>query len=228
VLTVGLVLVAQKEREAVRLREAGEQELYVAQINSAQEALEDGNFARYARLLDRHVPRGEGTERRGWEWYYLDSLRHVGLLTIDAHEDGVASLSFTADDKRLASGGRDGRARVWTVNSEKKVLEVEHGERVSAVAWSADDGQLVTAAWGDAAVRFWDGASGRAKQAFPVVVDGVDGASPAEGEHGVSALARAPHGGRWAAAWAREDVDHERRPTDRSRQDSVAGMEPGR
>jgi WD40 repeat protein len=74
------------------------------------------------------------------------------------HEGPPASLAFTPDNKRLVSGGSDGRLVVWDVASGQKLFELSGHNRkvVSAVAFDRDGNRLVTCGY-DGIVRIWDG-----------------------------------------------------------------------
>lgn|GEM_PF-5224921 len=52
-------------------RERAEDNLYAADMNLAQQALAQSSRARVRALLERHRPKGGGTDRRGFEWRYL-------------------------------------------------------------------------------------------------------------------------------------------------------------
>ena len=69
------------------------------------------------------------------------------------------AVAFDAQSTRLAAGGDDGTARVWTLDGAQ-VAELRHGGRILDVAFSPDGRQLVTAG-ADATVRLWDIASGQ-------------------------------------------------------------------
>src|SRR5262249_61128800 len=80
--------------EADRQRQRAEQHLYIARIGQAEGALRLFDSATARALLDRCRPGPGGTDRRGWEWFYLDQWCHPELRTIP--------LPVTADTQAVA------------------------------------------------------------------------------------------------------------------------------
>ena len=80
----------------------------------------------------------------------------IGVLSCTA-EDGIPSLAFSPDGKRLAAicgWGEAPRIAVWDVASRERVATLDgHTERIEFVAFSADSKTLVS---GGDAVRLWD------------------------------------------------------------------------
>ena len=77
------------------------------------------------------------------------------------HDGPVASVAWSADGQRLASGGLDNTVKVWDTQSGACVLSLEgHGNRVASVAWSAD-GQRLASGSGDRTIKLWDALSGK-------------------------------------------------------------------
>lgn len=83
--------------------------------------------------------------------------------TLRGHEAMVISLAFSGDGTLLATGGVDGRAVVWNVETGEKACEVtfpDRREAVYSVDISDDNTLLATASWGGAVV-IWDIATGQ-------------------------------------------------------------------
>ena len=75
-------------------------------MNSARQALADGNIGRVRQLLARHVPDIGQPDLRGWEWRYLarqSQGEERGRL--QGHSSLVTGLSFLNDDLLLSAGG---------------------------------------------------------------------------------------------------------------------------
>src|SRR5262249_40056394 len=70
------------------------------------------------------------------------------------HQGTVASLSFSPDDKWLASASADGTARLYEVATGKSSELKGHTDRLSAVAWCPDGKRLATASK-DKTARIW-------------------------------------------------------------------------
>lgn len=70
---------------------------------------------------------------------------YTRALEWSAHDGPVTALAWSPDGARLASGGEDGRLRVWSTDATSEE-DVELGGEVEAAAW-IDDGTIV-AKWG--------------------------------------------------------------------------------
>ncbi len=77
-----------------------------------------------------------------------------------AHSDTVFGVSFSPDDKMLASCGADKFVKVWEVPSGKPVKSFEgHTHHVLDVGWKSD-GKLLASAGADNVVKIWNFESG--------------------------------------------------------------------
>ncbi len=54
-----------------------------------------------------------------------DTTTKKKVGTLRGHTKTVFSIAFSADGKKLASGGWDGRIIVWSVQSQKEVDRLE-------------------------------------------------------------------------------------------------------
>lgn len=81
-------------------------------------------------------------------------LARLGSLQF-RHGAEVTALTYSADGKRLASGGTDHLVHLWDVPSGQRVATLRgHTDAVTGVAFFPDRQRLLTAA-GDGTVRLW-------------------------------------------------------------------------
>lgn len=101
---------AQESERSTRLH------LYAADVYRAGMALAEGNYGLAREALAAQIPRDGAADLRGFEWYHLWS-RSTGDASRDLpeHSAPVGALAFSADGRKLACGGHDGRSRVFQV-----------------------------------------------------------------------------------------------------------------
>jgi WD40 repeat protein/serine/threonine protein kinase len=86
---------------------------------------------------------------------------HGWTIETRGHRGAVKVTAYSADSRRLASGGEDGTVRIWEPISGRllRVL-VGHARGLSSVAWSPD-AKLLASGGEDNTVRLWEADSGR-------------------------------------------------------------------
>lgn len=156
----------KREAEMRTLAEEREQitqaTLYAAQMNlAAQAADEPSGLRRLGEIIDEWKPDRVVRDLRGWEWYYLNSLRHLARKALPNHH--AIGLRWSADGQRYATFGRDHQIRVWAVEDGALLFEAKgHTSYVYDVAWNSD-GTLLASAGRDHVVRIWDAKDGSPK-----------------------------------------------------------------
>ncbi len=123
---------------------------YVAEMNLAQDALEEGNYRRLADLLDAQWPAPGQEDLRGFEWRHLWLRCHADRLTLRGHASSVSFVRFLPDGRSLAtlSGGT---LRMWDLATHRAAALLGQGcEHVAlardgtSAAALLEDGQNTT------------------------------------------------------------------------------------
>jgi len=79
------------------------------------------------------------SNRRKWEWDYLNRLCHGDLFTFKGHRGTVWSVAFSADGGRCARIYSDQTVKVWAATTGQQLLTLEgHTNPIRSVAFSPD------------------------------------------------------------------------------------------
>jgi WD40 repeat protein/serine/threonine protein kinase len=165
---------AQEQRNrADNEAEVARQNLYYAQMHLAQQAWRDPRGLPHMHdLLENWLPPGTSPDRRGWEWFYLNSLPYQNLRTLTesvAENENVnkpCTVAWHVASKRLAEGTAGGLIRIWDADREQTTLILRGPAPVVSVwgarwlGWSPEGGKLV-AGCDDGTVHVWEAGSGR-------------------------------------------------------------------
>jgi WD40 repeat protein len=74
---------------------------------------------------------------------------------LEGHDEAVRAISFSPDDKTIATGSHDQTVRLWNLDNGAVTVLRGHRAAVRSVAFNPDGTQLVTAGE-DTTVRLWD------------------------------------------------------------------------
>lgn len=80
------------------------------------------------------------------------------------HEGGVAALTFSHNGRLLASGGLDGRVKIWETESWEPIDELSHGDKLASIAFSHDGSLFVSA--GERGAKIWEASSWKKIKSF--------------------------------------------------------------
>jgi WD40 repeat protein len=148
--------------EAVRAEKAKARRFfYASQMALVERAREKGDAGRVVQLLRSVIPEEpEEEDPRGWEWHHLWREYCGEQSRLRGHRGAVTTVTFSPDDRLLASGSADKTVKLWDAATGKEVRSLEgHTGRVTALAFAPDGKRLATAS-ADQTVRMWDTATG--------------------------------------------------------------------
>ena len=144
----------QSEARARQSEANARESLYVGEMRVAHGEWREGNVVGYEDLLAHHVPGDGQSDRRHWEWYYLQGLAEAGHEILDEHEGPVRAVAWSRDGRRLASGGEDGIVRLWDGEPRQTVRKHDAGSAVYALAWHPNE--RLACGTGDGRLLLWD------------------------------------------------------------------------
>lgn len=130
--------------------------LYAADLSLAEQALEGGNVPLVLDLLERHRPRQDDVDRRGFAWHLLERRAQAAQAVFLGHEGDVYHCGFSPGGRFVASAGKDRTARIWEVSTGREIRRfVGHSDEVNWVSYSPD-GKLLATASDDWTARIWN------------------------------------------------------------------------
>jgi WD40 repeat protein/serine/threonine protein kinase len=157
ILTIGVLVSTLEAVRALRAEQRQRKVVYAAKIGQMQAAWEQNRVAQVRQLLEETADYPD----RGFEWYYWQRQAHLQLKTLRGHLGRVASVEFSPDSKRVATGSQDRTVIVWDVATGSELLTLTgHLHEVDGVAFSSDGRRMLTASR-DRTARVWDAQSGK-------------------------------------------------------------------
>jgi WD40 repeat protein len=151
---------ARQRQLADGSRERADQNLYDSDMNLAQHSWDEGDLGRTLGLLEAHLPRTGGPDRRSFEWFYFWNLcRGDQLKTLTNHSQAVDCVAISPDGKRLATGSVGNPVQIWDTATGRRVKTLPE-ENVVSLAF-APDGRTLGVGGQDQMV-VWNLETGRA------------------------------------------------------------------
>ena len=145
ILSASTVLLKSAESRARAALEKSSDLLYVADVNAAFQAYNDGVWDRAHSILLNQTPGGSGLDRRGYEWSLLSSLvAPPAAIELGVQGGAINEICLFRDGERLAAVGDDGVLRIWNISSKLVVQSVKlDGNPLYSVAISPDQRYVV-------------------------------------------------------------------------------------
>lgn len=113
---------AQQRRVVEEKERAARENLYAADMNLAQQAIEAGNYGRAEALLAEYLPVEGRLELRGFEWFHFwKRVRGDSIAVLRGHSNLVSTLILGNNAKQLFSGSFDNTVREWTLAGSREV-----------------------------------------------------------------------------------------------------------
>lgn len=100
------------------------------------------------------------------EIHIRDSKTNTSKHILKGHNDYIGCLTYSPDDKIIASGSHDQTIRLWDVKTGKHIRTLTgHQDNITFLSFSPDGSTLISVSR-DMTINFWDSASGELKLPF--------------------------------------------------------------
>ena len=155
-------LAIKNEKLAIEQKNKAEYEAYISKIGLAASQIDKNAFDAARAVLENC-----NSDLRNWEWGRLNYLCSQNSREFDA-VDRVEALAIDTQGELFATGGWNGKARIWSLKSAMLKHTLDHKcDYVYAVAFSPDGKFLATGSNNkDNFVQLWDCETGKQVRAF--------------------------------------------------------------
>jgi WD40 repeat protein len=145
-------------RQVTQEKKIAERLLYVADMNLAHQAFEEGDVVRAKNLLKAHRPKPGTEDLRGFEWYHVNYLCRDDdpLRTLRGHEEAVKAVAVSPDGKIVASGSADNTVKLWNLQTGEVIATLTgHSKAVNSVSFSRN-GNILASGSNDNTIKLWN------------------------------------------------------------------------
>jgi WD40 repeat protein len=144
--------------EIANERENAESRLYVSDMQTAIEDLVQRRGEAARELINQHRPVPGKPDRRGWEWFFADSVLNPNHLARQVSLQPLRTLAVSPDQQQVAVAGDDGQISIWSCDSLEKLrtLKLAAGA-VRCLAWKSATQLVAGLATGEVVV--WNAAA---------------------------------------------------------------------
>jgi WD40 repeat protein len=120
-------IVQVEQRKLIEDKErAARENLYAADMNLAQQAIDTGNYGRAEALLAEYLPAAGRPELRGFEWHlFWRRVRGDSVATLRGHQNLVSTLALGNNPDTLYSASFDSTIREWSLAEGREVRRWE-------------------------------------------------------------------------------------------------------
>jgi len=137
---------------------------YVSDMNVAYRHFEEGSAGQAFELLKRHVPQGNDTDLRGFEWRHLWWLCRGNYRDwLPAHPQVVGAIHFSADESQILTYAWNNTARAWDARN-RRPLQTRTG--VTGLGGFSGDGQWLVSST-NASLQVIDSKTGSITKSIP-------------------------------------------------------------
>ena len=161
VLERSRVAVIAHSKDIEAQRETARDRLYVADMQAATDDMLKWRAEAARETINRQRPAAGERDRRGWEWYFADSVLNTRQIVRKVSAQPLRAMAVSPDGQSVAVAGDEGGVSVWSCGELKKIRALPAGA-VRCLGWSAT-GSLA-AGLGSGEVVVWDAASGVEKK----------------------------------------------------------------
>jgi len=133
-------------------RERAEDMFYIADMQTATEDMAQRRGEMTREIIERHRPQPGERDRRGWEWFFVDSVLNTPVWVRNVSELPLRALAVSADEKHIALAGYDCAVSIWQRDTLEKIRTFTPGGAVRALSWHRSGALAVALSNGEIAL----------------------------------------------------------------------------